>query len=186
MKNKIILLFSIAAFMMLNCSAQQLPDLTSDGYAKLIIEKKGAKPITYNFPGAFPSGLKCVKHTGTTTAENYTDILFGHSFDNSDGTQTLVTVTMRFWPNNVGSFKLPINGDQNSEGHITINIDKGNLETILLDDSPEKGTGGSISIENYPTAEGGKIKGIFDAKLMDAKDNIYHVSGAFNIKRKNE
>ena len=68
MKYKIILLFAIVAFMTPDCSAQQLPDMTSDGYAKLIIEKKGAKPITYNFPGAFPSGLRCVKHTGENTS----------------------------------------------------------------------------------------------------------------------
>lgn len=185
MKNKIILLFAMVA-LVLNCSAQQLPDMSSDGQAKLIIEKKGAKPITYNFPGEFPSGLKCVKHTGATATENYTDIFLGHSFDNSDGTETLVTVKMRFWPNMVGGFKLSINGDQASEGHITINIDRGNSETILLDASPGKGTGGSISIENYPAAVGDKIKGTFYATLMNEKNELVHISGSFNIKRKKE
>ena len=95
-------------------------------------------------------------------------------------------VTMRFWPNNVGVFKLPINGDQVSEGHLSINRDRGNSETSLLDDSPEKGTGGTISIENYPTAVGGKMKGAFDAILMADDNSLYHVSGSFNIKRKSE
>lgn len=187
MTNKVLYLFATVAFIALKCSAQQMPDMSSDGQAKIIIETKGTKPVTYIFPGAFPSGLKCVKHVGeNSVADNYTDIFFAHSFDNSDGTQTLVTVTMRFWPNNVGTFKLPINGDQPSEAHITVNIETGNSRTILLDASPEKGTGGTLSIENYPTAVGGKMKGVFDANLLGDKDNLYHVRGEFNIKRKNE
>ncbi len=166
--------------------AQQMPDMTSDGQAKIIIEKKGANPETYQFSGAFPSGLKCIEHTGATPADNYTDIMLIQSFDNSDGSQTLVNVTMRFWPNSSGTFQLPINGDLVKEGHITLDIERGNSRTILLDASPEKGTRGTLTIQDYPLHLGNKIKGVFDATLMDNNDELIHVSGSFNVKRKKE
>ncbi|MGH2645687.1 MAG: hypothetical protein ACRDE2_17180, partial [Chitinophagaceae bacterium] len=150
MKNKIFLFLATIAFVVLalKCSAQQMPDMTSDGFAKITIEKKGAKPEIYSFPGAFPSGLKCVKYIGETPALGHTEILFIYYFDNSDGTQTLVTVSMRISPNKAGTFQLPINGDLAVEGHLSVNIDSGNSSTILLDASPQKGTGGTITIQH--------------------------------------
>lgn len=187
LKTRIFFLFSIVAFLTLiqQCNAQ-MPDMTSSGMAKLTIEKKGEKPITYNFPGTFPPQIKCIVHTGSTNADNYTDISCINDFDNSNGTQSQVTLSMRFWPNTTGTFKLPINGDQTSEGHISLDIEIGNTRTIMLDASPEKGTGGTIKIENFPEAVGGKIKGTFDATLMDEKNQLVQVSGSFNIKRRKE
>ena len=146
MKNNFFPLFVTLAFMTLTLksSAQQMPGMPSGGSAKFTIEKKGSKPVTYIFPNGFPAALKCVEHKGETAAETDTEIILTNDFDNPDGTETLVMVNMRIRPSGSGNFKLPINGDQATEGHLSMNIERGNTRTSLLDASPEKGTGGTI------------------------------------------
>lgn len=188
MKNKIFALLATFVFIAstLKCSAQQMPDMTSDGQAKLVVEKKRSKSETYIFPGDFPSGLHCVTHKGSSATDTNTDIWFVYQFNNSDGSNPVVEVYITIRPSGTGTFRLPINGDLSREAQMGVTIDRGESKTALSCDFPEDGTGGTVIIQNYPTKIGGKVKGVFEANLKSKKGEIYHVSGEFNIKRKAE
>jgi hypothetical protein len=101
-------------------------------------------------------------------------------FENGDDTYTQLTVRMRIQPSGVGTFKLSPDDVKTPEGHISISAGA----RLLLDGQPENGTGGTITIENYPAAVGGFLKGALDVTLIDQEGKLVHVSGEFYIKRK--
>jgi hypothetical protein len=190
MKIKIFSLFTTIVFMALaltlKSSAVQMPDMSTSGHAKIVIEEKNKKPETYNFSGDFPSGLKCLEDARSSPAS--TQIIMLQDFDKGNGSDTLVGVHLRIEPNGAGTFQLNPAHDSDPSGHVKIQRSGQNVERPLsdADDVSPKRTGGTIIIENYPKAVGGFIKGTFDVKLLDLKDNLVHVSGEFYIKRKSK
>ena len=166
------------------CFAQKKSKgIPAGGHAKLIVEKAGEKPVTYNFPDALPAAYNCIVHNdGPSIPERYTEIIFIYTFDNGSK-QTDVTVSLRIEPNGVGSFPLDPPMPDKPVPSGDINIQFNNTAGPSLMQSPSEGTGGSVTIDNFPKAVGGNITGTFKAKLVDGKGALYNVSGEFNIKR---
>lgn len=178
--------FWLLAAMLL--SAQLIYAQNIHGTATITVQKKNGATVTYHYPDDFPGTLyNCTQKGGPAGSQtSYLDFGFSRTFSqfkNADGDPPIVSVQIRVGPGKTGTF--PLKEPDSQKPHASLDIDlnapAGPLLSAIYD-----GTGGDVTISEYPLLAGSYVTGSFKATLKDAAGISYLVNGNFKVMRQSD
>jgi hypothetical protein len=168
-----ISLFTLGSFFY-NIQAQSLLDMGKVVFSIRSVNGSKSSFAPANYVSSMDNGS--LPNMGEEPDHQYTEITFGGETE-KDGKTVGLTCYIRIDPPGTGTFLLKKNNEKDNE--FSIGIDN---QIVLT------GMKGQINVSHYPQKAGEFLTGTFDAILMqgtdpEAPENLYKVTGTFNIKR---